>query len=251
MSVLVMTHVFKRYPAGGGEMLLALALADHSDDDGRSIYPSIRRLAEKTRQSERTVQYQLRKMEAMGWLIRVSDGGGRGNTTEFRISDDWLKGADIAPFVPVKRVQPAAERVQSTTEKGATAIAPESSLTIKEPSYARAKPQDGLKTAQPEDELVWDHGEKCFRGISEERMRVWERAFPRLDIDAELDRIELWYAENPKKRKRAIGRFITNWLARTFKARQVGSAPRTPHVRGCGRQSGNIRAGVGRQQGAP
>ena len=34
MSVKVMTAVFERYPNGGGEMLLALALADHASDDG-------------------------------------------------------------------------------------------------------------------------------------------------------------------------------------------------------------------------
>ena len=34
MSVKVMTAVFERYPVGGGEMLLALALADHASDDG-------------------------------------------------------------------------------------------------------------------------------------------------------------------------------------------------------------------------
>lgn len=35
MSIKVMTAVFDRYPNGGGEMLLALALADHASDDGK------------------------------------------------------------------------------------------------------------------------------------------------------------------------------------------------------------------------
>jgi len=70
--------VFDRYPNGGGEMLLALALADHAHDDGTHIFPSIARLAEKTRQSERSVQYQLRRMEQSGWLVLVNAGiGGR------------------------------------------------------------------------------------------------------------------------------------------------------------------------------
>lgn len=99
MSVKVMTAVFDRYPNGGGEMLLALALADHASDDGTRVYPSVKALAEKTRQSERTIQYQLRRMEEMGWLILVCHGnGGRSKTSEYRISLDWIKGADIAPF---------------------------------------------------------------------------------------------------------------------------------------------------------
>lgn len=99
MSVKVMTAVFDRYPNGGGEMLLALALADHASDDGSKVFPSVEALAEKTRQSVRSVQYQLRAMQATGWLILVSSGnGGRSMTSEYRISLDWIKGAEIAPL---------------------------------------------------------------------------------------------------------------------------------------------------------
>ncbi len=99
MSVKVMTAVFERYPVGGGEMLLALALADHASDDGSRVYPSVKALAEKTRQSERAVQYQLRKMQQVGWLILVGAGhGGRGMSREYRISQDWINGADFAPI---------------------------------------------------------------------------------------------------------------------------------------------------------
>lgn len=111
MSVRIMTAVFDRYPNGGGEMLLALALADHASDDGTRVYPSIKALAEKTRQSERTIQYQLRRMEESGWLLRVGHGnGGRSQTTEYRISPLWLKGAEIAPI----------QKGASDDEKGAT-----------------------------------------------------------------------------------------------------------------------------------
>ena len=99
MSIKVMTAVFERYPHGGGEMLLALALADHASDDGTRVFPSIKALAEKTRQSERSVQYQLRRMQESGWLILVNAGnGGRSMHSEYRISIDWIKGAEIAPF---------------------------------------------------------------------------------------------------------------------------------------------------------
>ncbi|WP_329767335.1 helix-turn-helix domain-containing protein [Stenotrophomonas maltophilia] len=134
--------VFDRYPNGGGEMLLALALADHAHDDGTHIFPSIARLAEKTRQSERSVQYQLRRMEQSGWLVLVNAGiGGRrsgfgegGRTRQYRINPEWMKGADIAPFAKGAKQAPegcktAQERVQNGVEKGATAIAPEPRAT--------------------------------------------------------------------------------------------------------------------------
>ncbi|WP_329754608.1 helix-turn-helix domain-containing protein [Stenotrophomonas maltophilia] len=134
--------VFDRYPNGGGEMLLALALADHAHDDGTHIFPSIARLAEKTRQSERSVQYQLRRMEQSGWLVLVNAGiGGRrsgfgegGRTRQYRINPEWMKGAEIAPFAKGAKqasegCKTAQERVQNGVEKGATAIAPEPRAT--------------------------------------------------------------------------------------------------------------------------
>ena len=145
MSVRVMTAVFDRYPNGGGEMLTALALADHASDDGTRVFPGIKALAEKTRQSERTIQYQLRRMEESGWLILVSAGnGGRSMTSEYRISLDWIKGAEIAPI----------QKGASDDEKGATGdtkgcksaqervqrVAPANNRhrTINEPSVNRA-----------------------------------------------------------------------------------------------------------------
>ena len=132
MSIKIMSMVFDRYPAGGGEMLLALALADHAHDDGTNIYPSVNHLSIKTRQSERTIQYQLRKMEECGWLVLVADEkGGRGKAREYRINREWLKGAEIAPII-----KGATDDIKGATDdiKGAIAVAPESSITIIEPS---------------------------------------------------------------------------------------------------------------------
>lgn len=160
MSVKVMNAVFERYPNGGGEMLLALALADHASDDGTRVYPSIKALAEKTRQSERSVQYQLRRMQESGWLILVNAGnGGRSMHSEYRISLDWIKGAEIAPLEKgatddakgandsTKGRNPEQERVQP--------VAPANNRhrTINEPSgiiAADAKNQTGRATALPD-----------------------------------------------------------------------------------------------------
>lgn len=126
-----MSLVFEFYPIGGAEMLLALSLADHADDDGGSLWPGVPRLARKTRQSERTVQYQLRQMEKAGYISRVgSNKGGRapgkekkGRSTEYRINIGYLtEGARIAPFVQGCKKSKA--RVQKHEPKGATAVAP-------------------------------------------------------------------------------------------------------------------------------
>lgn len=166
-----MADVFARYPNGGGEMLLALALADHAHDDGTSVRPSVAHLAAKTRQSERTVQYQLRKMEAEGWLQLVGNaGGGRNTPREYRINPDWVKGANSAPLPKgatddAKGCKPQQERVQNGARKGATAAAPEPlnhQGTIREPVKARGTrlPPDW----QPDADLLAFAAERGWGG---------------------------------------------------------------------------------------
>jgi hypothetical protein len=97
VSVKAMSAVFERYPAGGGEMLLALALADVARDDGvLMLNDSIAELARKTRQTERGVQKQLKRMQDIGWLtcVRQSDGG-RNRVSVYRINAEWIAGAEL------------------------------------------------------------------------------------------------------------------------------------------------------------
>ena len=133
--------VYRHFPAGGSLLSLALALADHAHNDGDNIYPGVASLALKVRQSERAVQYGLRRLQKMGWLQLVEEArGGRPSTTEvgrrrnrprrYRINPAWIAapacffkeiGARVAPISTRKSVQPDALI-------GAIAIAPEPSL---------------------------------------------------------------------------------------------------------------------------
>ena len=111
MSVKVMSMVFEYYPEGGSEMLLALALADFSNDDGTQIYPSVSALGKKTRQSDRNVQLTIKKMLANGFLTLVEAGGREGKkyrANEYRInlfffdSSDTNLGGEIFSPMPKK-----------------------------------------------------------------------------------------------------------------------------------------------------
>jgi hypothetical protein len=228
-----MSQVFKRYPVGGGEYVLALALADHAHDDGSHVYPSVRSLAQKTRQSERTVQRQLLKMVNEGWLVLVCKGGnGPKDTSEYCINPDWMSGVEFDDLPKAKGdiLSPLAKQPKgdiqnnkgdiAVSSKGDIAVSPESSLTIREPSDARAQ-----SAKQVQQVIVWDAVEKMFKGVSEEQMQRWELAYPKLDVDGELTRIELWYDINPKKRKRNPHRLITGWLSRAFRELQSSSKP--------------------------
>jgi biotin operon repressor len=175
--------VFDRYPEGGGEMLLALKLADNAHDDGTHIFPSVDTMAEKTRQSRRAVQYQLKRMRESGWLIltRAARGGREtaGRPAEYRINPEWIKGADFAslkklstdPLVQLEKGAEIApinsgkgangdmkgckteqERVQNGAEKGAKLLHPNHQLTPNEPPINLHLPAESENEGEGEEE---------------------------------------------------------------------------------------------------
>jgi hypothetical protein len=158
VSIKIMSMVWEHYPAGGGDLLMALACADHAHDDGTSVRPSVGHLARKTRQSTRTVQRQLSQMRASGWLIQVRNGhGGRGHAAEYRINPLWITNpVNLAPFA-----ENAGTRASDEAEKGdaggmqrVTQVAPQPPLTIIEPTTT---PQTGSDEPDSEqiDGLIW------------------------------------------------------------------------------------------------
>lgn len=110
-----MTAVFDRYPAGGGELLLALVLADFANDLGEGIWPSVATLSRKTRQSRRTVQGLLRRLEHIGFLACVRRSAG-GKSNEWRIQlgffDDRANFAQSAEPRKTERANRAIYDVQ-------------------------------------------------------------------------------------------------------------------------------------------
>jgi DNA-binding transcriptional ArsR family regulator len=51
--------------------LVCLALADHANDEGKGAYPSIDRLASKTKLSRRSVIYTLEALQEAGIITKV------------------------------------------------------------------------------------------------------------------------------------------------------------------------------------
>jgi hypothetical protein len=54
-------------------------------------------------------------------------------------------------------------------------------------------------------------------------LNIWHKAFPALDIRAQLDQMASWLEANPRNKKSNYSRFIHNWLARS-----QDKAPRDP-----------------------
>lgn len=143
MSIKISSLVWEHYPAGGCELLTALAYADHAHDDGTNIRPSVAHIAKKTRQSERNVRRYLVQMRERGWLLTVRHGnGGRGFATEYRVNPLWITNPDnLSPFPPEasETLTHPARKDDSRGSKRVTPTSAQPSRTIKEPTTAQSE----------------------------------------------------------------------------------------------------------------
>lgn len=129
MSIRVMTKVWEGAPVSGGKLLILLALADFSNDDGES-WPSIATLGTKARLGERQTQNALKELEDEGLLHRRVQAGPHG-VNRYIIQTENCGGANTAG------VQKSAEGVQFPAQ-GVQPTAPEPSVEPSvEPSAAR------------------------------------------------------------------------------------------------------------------
>lgn len=95
MSIRKMSEVWEKSGFGGSELLLLVAIADFSDDDGKA-WPSIPVLAQKIRMSERNVQRLIAKLVEGGELA-VERGHARGGCNLFLVMPEG--GDKLSPGV--------------------------------------------------------------------------------------------------------------------------------------------------------
>ncbi|MFJ1471166.1 helix-turn-helix domain-containing protein [Massilia orientalis] len=130
MSIQVMAKVWAQSQASGSELLLLLAIADFSDDQGHA-FPSVATLAQKIRMSPRNTQYLLQKLEAGGEL-EIRRNAGRGGSNLYRVQtlrpENLAGGCNSLHPTPATACTPPPQPV-----------APEPSLTINEPSEVAPK----------------------------------------------------------------------------------------------------------------
>jgi len=143
VSIKAVAHVFQIQDERlePQDKFILLAYVDHSDSDGRSIYPAVATVASKTGYSERTVQRRTRRLESLGLLIadgyvHLSGSRGRG-MNRWRYNWEWQPEAERVSECHhnPERVTPEEERVTAVAEKGDVTVSPESSLTVSKSSY--------------------------------------------------------------------------------------------------------------------
>lgn len=78
MSIKAMTYVWEHSKQKGSALLTLLAIADHTDDEGIG-YPSIPRIARKTRMTDRNVQLVIKTLQKSGELKVLENQGPKGH----------------------------------------------------------------------------------------------------------------------------------------------------------------------------
>ena len=100
------------------EAWVLMAMADHANDDGGSIFPGREYVAWKTGYSEDSIKRIFGQLREKGLLIAIEfETGGRGHHTHYEM--DLTKGFKKHPFNRDKGVQGCPERGAPTRERGA------------------------------------------------------------------------------------------------------------------------------------
>lgn len=96
MSIKVMSLVWDKFPLGGSDKLVMLAMADWCNDEGGSLHPSHQAVADKCCMSRSQAQRIVRALEAEGWLVVVGNqyGGAPGATKQYRLNVERLRNCD-------------------------------------------------------------------------------------------------------------------------------------------------------------
>jgi hypothetical protein len=88
--------------------------------------------------------------------------------------------------------------------------------------------EEKLTTTVSHDKIVFDGS--SFQNVNGQ-LAIWQKAYPALDIQIELNKAAAWIAANPKNAKSNYARFLTNWLSRAQdKAPKVAQS--SPKFRG-------------------
>ena len=141
-----MSLVFAARLGGPRRKIIALKLADHANDDGAGIYPSIDRIAREAETSRSSVERTLRAFIRDGLLVVVVPGGGRRKPTHYRMHLPWLHERLF------DEKKPRQSDVVSNRNHVKLTNKPRHScdvLTIKEPSKKERAPRLEVKEGAP------------------------------------------------------------------------------------------------------
>jgi helix-turn-helix protein len=155
MSIEALTAVWQHSKHSGSALLVELAIADFSHDDGGGAYPSIATLMKKARLSERSTHRAIAKVVKSGEMS-VQPGAGPRGVNLYAIKLELLRrrGVNLAPGVPS-----TAERGANSDVEGVSPVAPDPlsdpSLNLKSGQHPpNSSSRKGRKRTIPNDFIL-------------------------------------------------------------------------------------------------
>jgi GntR family transcriptional regulator len=197
-------------------------------------WPSIGRIAADLGLSSSTIRRAVNRLIERGYLLRERpEQAGRGRTNRYRIkaitSDTLLsiKGITGDRVPREKGITSAQKRVSPVQPKHYTR-----NTTQPVPSVSSFRRQgDADLFGQPEpspisnEHITFDYSSGRFAGITDRRLTTWREAYPAVNIELEIKRAAIWLTDNPTKRKKQLGRFLSGWFSRTQERGGTKDAP--------------------------
>lgn len=101
MSVRVMSKVWEQAPYSEGTLLVLLALADWSDDDGL-CWPKISQIAKKARLTESGVKFCLKRLGIDRAIFVEQESEGPGKPRKYRIGVQYLNPYSVQGVQPTE-----------------------------------------------------------------------------------------------------------------------------------------------------
>jgi hypothetical protein len=187
MSVYVMSLVWKAKFTSATKKIIALRLADFSNDEGDNIYPSVRRVARDCGVDRSTVQRTLNSFQSSGLLSVLKMGGvqnGENVTTHYRIH--------------LEKLEPAA------TKKGPHSAAPPSQWDSGVQPGVAAKRNPGGPRGAAQTTIVKPSYEPPKERVRKSAPST--RAPSAQELEAVKSQFDAWWAVFPTGRKKGRGK---------------------------------------------
>lgn len=197
-----MSRLFRMNLGGCNRKLLAVRLADFADDEGRGIYPGIKRLSSETELSERTVQRIIADFVQEGILIEVKKATGRpglANSYDFDLARLFsykppTRGDTVSPVQVAERGDNPAETGDTDDVDGCHG----DTRTVIEPPIEPPLPA-GARGRDPEEGGL----RKIDRKKIEKEFTLWFASWKKGDVDFARN---AWFALSDEERAECVER---------------------------------------------
>lgn len=197
-------------------------------------WPSIGRMAADLGLSSSTIRRAVNRLIERGYLVRERpERTGRGHTNRYRIKaitcDTLLsiKGITGDRVSREKGVTGARKRVSPVHPKHYTRNTIQPAPSVLPFSRQGDANLFGLPESSPisNEHITFNYSTGRFTGITDGRLTAWREAYPAVNIELEIKRAAIWLTDNPTKRKKQLGRFLSGWFSRTQERGGTKGAP--------------------------